>query len=81
MRFREDLADVADEEALDVLDGLAETIMARAVDEGAAQLFHSLLGTLSGYVRIEDPRPLTVSSDWKGAVDRLFDENVAGTRK
>jgi hypothetical protein len=81
MRFRDNLADVADEEALDVLNGMADTIMARALDEGATRLFHSLLDTLSGYVRIEDPRPLNVPSNWKDAVDRLFDQNVAGMRK
>ena len=77
IRFREDLADIADAEELDVLEGMADSIIARARDEGATRLFDSFLDTLSGYLRIEDPHPLPVPADWKQAVDRLFEENVA----
>jgi hypothetical protein len=81
IRFREDLADVAEAEELDVLEGMADTIMARAHDEGATQLFDWFLETLSGYVRIEDPHALPVPADWKRAVDLLFDENVTRSHK
>jgi len=81
LRLRDDLADVADKEALEVLDGLAEATMLRAAEEGATRLFESLLDSLSGYVRIGDPRPLKVSSNWTLAVSRLFEENVAGPRE
>jgi len=77
IRFRDDLADVADEEALEVLDGIADAIMARVLTEGATRLFNYLLDTLSGYVRIEEPRPLTAPANWKETVDRLFDTNDA----
>ncbi len=79
LRLRDDLAEFADEEALEVLEGLAEATMLRAAEEGATRLFNSLLDSLSGYVRIGDPRPLKVSSNWALAIGRLFEENVAGS--
>ena len=51
-RFREDLAEIADEDELDVLEGMADMIATRAREEGATRLFHGLLDTLSNYVRI-----------------------------
>jgi hypothetical protein len=76
IRFRDDLADVADAEALDVLDGMADAIMARARDEGAVRLFGWFLDTLSGYVRLEEPRALPAPVNWLEAADRLFNDNV-----
>jgi hypothetical protein len=76
MKFRDDLADVADTEELGVLEGMADTIMTRARDEGATRLFDWFRDTLSGYVRMDEPRAVPIATNWKEAIDRLFTENV-----
>jgi hypothetical protein len=81
VRFRDDMAEVADADALDVLEGLAEAIVARVRDEGAASLFRWFLDTLSGYVRMEEPRALPPPENWREATDRLFNENVKGQQE
>jgi hypothetical protein len=75
-RFRDDLADIADDDALDVLEGMEQTIVARAREEGACLLFEWFADTLSGYVRMTEPRALPVPVNWKLAADGLFVEHV-----
>jgi hypothetical protein len=79
-RFREDLAEIADEDELDVLEGMADMIATRAREEGATRLFHGLLDTLSNYVRMEEPRTLPDPLDWSAAADRLFEERIQNPR-
>jgi hypothetical protein len=77
-RFRDDLADIADEEALEVLEGMEQMIVARAREEGACRLFEWFADTLSGYVRMREPCVLPVPINWKSAADGLFVEHVSG---
>jgi hypothetical protein len=81
LRFRDDLADVADEESWDVLEGMEATLIALAKDKGASGLFELLRETLSNYVRMGEPQVLPVAPDWKEAIDRLFHENVKRDKK
>ncbi len=75
-RFRDDLAEIADEEALDVLEGMEGAIMDRASEEGATRLWAWFSDTLSGVVRMGEPQSLATPDDWKTEIDRLFDEHV-----
>jgi hypothetical protein len=75
-RFRDDLAEIADEEALDVLEGMEGAIMDRASEEGAIRLWAWFSDTLSGVVRMGEPHSMATPDDWKIAIDRLFDEHV-----
>lgn len=76
VRFRDDLADIADDDTLDVLQGIEQTIVDRAREEGAGRLFKWFSDTLSGYVRMSQSRALPVPVNWKSAVDALFVEHV-----
>ena len=78
-RFRDDLAEIADEESLDVLEGMEDAIMDRASEEGAIRLWAWFSDTLSGVVRMGEPHRLAPPDDWKIAIDRLFDEHVKGS--
>ena len=75
-RFRDDLAEIADEEALDVLEGMEGAILERASEEGAIRLWAWFSETLSGAVRMGEPHSLATPEDWKLTLDRLFDEHV-----
>jgi CheY-like chemotaxis protein len=80
-RFREDLADVADDGDLDVVAGMAETVAERARDEGGSRLFYEFLDTLSNYMRMDDPRTLPGALDGldcEVATDVLFKDLVQG---
>ena len=72
VRFRRDFSKFADEEAVEVLEGLAEWITTRALEEGATRVFGTLLDSFSNHIRIDDPCRLAEPSDWAEAVDRLF---------
>jgi hypothetical protein len=74
--FRRDLASLAEDEELDVLEGMEEDILTRAREQGACRLLAWFVDTLSGYVRITDPCPVSVDGNWKGTLDRLFEDHV-----
>src|SRR2546430_6166476 len=80
-RFRADLQDVVDEEAMEVLSGIPETIACRAADEGATRLFQQLQDQLSNYVTISEPLPLRLVRpiDWSATLDLLFARHVIKT--
>jgi hypothetical protein len=75
-RFRDDLAEITDEDSLDVLEGMEDAIMDRASEEGAIRLWAWFSDTLSGVIRMGEPQSLATPDDWKIAIDRLFEEYV-----
>jgi hypothetical protein len=81
MRFRDDLAEVADESELDVLELMPEMILQLSREEGGVKLFEKFADTLSGYVQMDEPRSLAYPHDWKHATDTLFTENVSAASR
>jgi len=77
-RFREDLP--ADSGDADVLALLPADIAAKARQMGGERLLTYCEDTLSNTLRISNRRALAVR-DFEAAVERLFDEHVAGIRR
>ncbi len=76
LRFREDWSMVADAEAVEIMEGLAELFIQRAREEGPTNLLHELLHQSSNYVRLGEPLTLPEPVDYKDELDRLYAENV-----
>ena len=80
MRFRDDLAEVADESELDVLELMPATIAQLSQDQGGMKVFEKFAETLSGYIQMDEPRSFAYPDNWKRATDTLFAANVAAKR-
>ena len=78
-RFRLDLSDKVDEEAIEVLQGWPDMIASLANDHGGVQVFRMFEDGLANYVRMTDPEPVTISGDdVKSALDMLFRKYIDG---
>jgi SOS-response transcriptional repressor LexA len=75
LRFRRDLATLAEDQDLDVLEALAEDLAAKASEMGAEKLLEYLESTLSGSIRITDREEVLVDN-FTRALDRLYRKNV-----
>jgi SOS-response transcriptional repressor LexA len=75
LRFRRDLASLANEEDLDVLSALGDDIAAKAQELGAEKLFEYLESNLSNAIRMTDREEVLVD-DFGRALDRLYLKNV-----
>jgi phage repressor protein C with HTH and peptisase S24 domain len=75
LRFRRDMDSLADEEDLDVLQGLSDDLTRKSNEQGAEKLFEYLEGTLSTSVRITNREDVLVE-DFSRALDRLYRKHV-----
>ena len=78
LRLRRDLAELVDEEDMDVFPALAEDLLQKATELGAEKLFEYLLDTLSGSIRITD-RETVIVENFDRALDRLYRKHVEST--
>lgn len=77
IRLRRDWGDVVGEDA-EVFELLESDLAEKASELGPGKLFEWLEDTLSGAVRITDPRTVLVS-DFERTLNRLYNENIAST--
>jgi SOS-response transcriptional repressor LexA len=75
LRFRRDLDSLAEEEDLEVLEGLSDDLSRKASELGADKLFEYLEGTLSASIRVTDREQILVE-DFSRALDRLYRQHV-----
>jgi SOS-response transcriptional repressor LexA len=75
LRFRRDLDSLAEEEDLEVLEGLSDDLSRKASELGADKLFEYLEGTLSASIRVTDREQILVD-DFARALDRLYRQHV-----
>src|SRR5258708_23158367 len=75
LRFRRDMALLAEEEDLEILAALADDLASKAREMGSEELFAYLEGTLSGSLRISDRETILVD-DFSRALERLYRQHV-----
>src|ERR1700733_1186408 len=75
LRFRRDMESLAEEEDVDALRALGDTLSEKAREMGAEKLFEYLESNLSGAIRVTDREEVLVE-DFGRALDRLYLKNV-----
>lgn len=75
LRFRRDLDSLADDEDLEILEGLSDDLARKSGEQGAEKLFEYLESTLSAAIRITDREQVLVE-DFSRGLDRLYRKHV-----
>ncbi len=76
-RFREDLAEIADDDEAEVLSLWPGMVTSRAQEEGAGALYRQLVDTLSNSITISDPQEVRDGAvDPRHTIDDLFEQHV-----